>query len=62
MPRITQDVTLLHRLQKSAEPLEVALAAGDQVSIMKEWEHHYLIRIADGKVFNIKKEYVDPSG
>lgn len=62
MAAITKDVTLLHRLQKSAEPAEVRLAAGDQVRILREWDQFYLVKIADGKVFNIQKAYVDPGG
>ncbi|MBI3449216.1 MAG: hypothetical protein HY049_09915 [Acidobacteria bacterium] len=61
MPTITQDVLMYHRLQKDAEPAEVILTAGDQVHIIKEWARHYLIKIGDGKIFNIPKDYVDPS-
>lgn len=61
MPVITKDITVLHHLQKSAEPTEVRLTAGVEVSIVREWARHYLIKTADGKVFNIQKEYVDPS-
>jgi hypothetical protein len=61
MPAITKDTVLLHRLQKSSESVEVHLAAGDPVSIVKEWADHYLIRTSDGKVFNVGKDCVDPS-
>jgi len=62
MPVITKDVTLFHRLAKTAEPAEVRLTTGDQVNIVREWAEHYLIRTADGKALNIAKQYVDPSG
>lgn len=61
MPVISRDVTLQHRLQKSAEPAAIPLAAGTQVSVIKEWAGHFLIRTADGKVFNIQKSFVDTS-
>jgi len=61
MPTIRQDVTLKHALQKNIEPADVPLSAGDPVSIIKEWESHYLIKTADGKVLNILKQYVDPT-
>ena len=61
MPTITQDVLMYHRLQKDAEPGEVILTTGDQVHIVKEWARHYLIKTTDGKLFNIPKDYVDPS-
>ena len=61
MPTIRENVTLKHSLQKSVDPVEVQLSAGDPVSIIKEWEAHYLIKTADGKVLNILKQYVDPT-
>ena len=61
MPTITQAVLMYHRLQKDAEPAEVILNAGDTVQIVKEWARHYLIKTPDGKLFNIPKDYVDPS-
>lgn len=60
MPVIIENVTLQHRLQKSGEATPVTLAAGDAVSIIKEWAGHFLIRTADGKVFNVPKRFVDP--
>lgn len=61
MPTITQDVVMYHRLQKDADPAEVTLASGDSITIIKEWQSRYLIKTSDGKVFNIPKEFVDPS-
>jgi hypothetical protein len=60
MPTITQNVTVLHQLQKTTAPVSIELSAGQQVSIIKEWASHYLIRLADGKVFNVGKAFVDP--
>jgi hypothetical protein len=59
VPSITKDVTLGHQAQKSSDASQVALAAGEQVSIIREFEHHYLVKTGDGKVFNVKKEFVD---
>jgi hypothetical protein len=61
MPTITQDVLVYHRLQKDADPAEVTLTSGDSVQIIKEWATRYLIKTSDGKLFNIPKDYVDPS-
>ena len=61
MPTITRDVTLYHRLQKDAEPGEIVLGAGESVTIVKEWSSRYLVKTSKGKLFNIPKEYVDPS-
>ena len=62
MAVITKDVTLFHRLSKTAEPAQVHLSTGDQVNIVREWAEHYLIRTADGKALNIPKQYIDPAG
>lgn len=61
MPTITQDVTLYHRLQKDAEPAEITLGTGESVTIVREWSSRYLVKTSEGKLFNIPKEYVDPS-
>jgi len=61
MPSITREVTLLHQLQKSSDAAEIKFATGTQVAILKEWAAHYLIKAADGKVFTIKKEFIDPA-
>ena len=61
MPVLTRNVTLLHRLQKSSDATEIHLRTGDQVTILKEWAEHYLIKTPDGKVFNVRKENIDPS-
>lgn len=59
MPAITQDVTLLHRLQKEAEPVAVPFHPGDEVKIIREWADHYLIRDGSGRVFNVEKRFVN---
>jgi hypothetical protein len=61
MPTITQDVIVYHQLQKDSAPEEVTLTAGASVDIVKEWATRYLIKASDGKLFNIPKEFVDPS-
>ena len=61
MPAITKETVVLHRLQKSSDSAEIRLAPGDPVSILKEWADHYLIKTSDGKVFNVRKDCVDPS-
>jgi hypothetical protein len=61
MPTITQDVTLKHQSQKDGEISEVTLATGDPVNVIKEWAGHYLVRTTDGKLLNVRKEFVDSS-
>jgi hypothetical protein len=61
LPTITQDVILYHQLQKDNDPEEITLSSGDAVQIVKEWATRFLIKTGDGKLFNIPKEFVDPS-
>lgn len=64
MPRIKQSVTLLHRPNLDEEATPVHFAAGDALEILEEWESHYLCRRRDdpeGRLFNVRKELVDPS-
>ena len=37
---------------------QVDFAEGDEVTILKEWEDHYLCRNGDGLLFNIAKDLV----
>jgi SH3-like domain-containing protein len=59
MASMKQGVTLGHSLTKASGVSQVRLAAGDEVTIVKEWENHYLIKTADGRLFNVQKELVD---
>jgi hypothetical protein len=59
MARITRDVTLKHQANLGEETEEVAFAAGDEVTVLKEWEGRALCKSADGKLFNVPKEYLE---
>jgi len=38
----------------------VEFAAGEPITILQEWRDWYLIKNADGLVFNVPKEMVEP--
>jgi hypothetical protein len=59
MARIVSDVTLKHRPNLGEEPKSYAFSAGSEVEILQEWSEHYLVRNADGLVFNVRKECVE---
>ena len=61
MASITQDVIVYHQLQKDSTPEEITLNTGDAVDIVREWATRYLIKVSDGKLFNIPKDFIDPS-
>jgi hypothetical protein len=37
---------------------EIEFDAGEELTVLKEWEHHYLVKNADGKLFNVEKRLV----
>ena len=53
-------VRLNHRASLDSPVTTVEFAAGERVTILKEWADHYLIRNVDGLVFNVSKELVVP--
>lgn len=62
MASIRQNVTLGHAPTKASGVSNVTLAAGTKVKIVKEWKNHYLVKTAEGKLFNVAKELVDAAG
>jgi len=60
MATIKQDVTLQHQSNLSQEVEEVSLAAGETVTVLKEWKDRVLCKTADGKHLNVPKELVEP--
>jgi SH3-like domain-containing protein len=62
MASIRQNVTLGHAPTKAADVGQVTLAAGTKVTIVREWKNHYLVKTAEGKLFNVTKEAVDATG
>jgi SH3-like domain-containing protein len=61
MASIRQNVTLGHAPTKATGVGEVTLAAGTKVTIVKEWKNHFLVKTAEGKLFNVAREMVDPA-
>lgn len=58
MATIKQDVKLKHQSNLSQEVEEITLAAGETVTVLKEWNDFVLCKNADGKHFNVPKELV----
>ena len=61
MASIRQNVTLGHAPTKATGVGEITLAAGTKVTIVKEWKNHFLVKTAEGKLFNVAREMVDPA-
>jgi hypothetical protein len=62
MARIARDVCLKHRANLGEDVRRVTCSAGDEVTILKEWATHYLIKDSDGRVFNVVKDLVEDAG
>ncbi len=59
MATIRQAVTLKHQPNLGEGVEEVAFQAGEEVTVLKEWETHYLVKNAKGQLFNVPKDRVD---
>ncbi len=59
MGTIKEAITLKHQANLGEEVEDVAFAAGDEVTVLKEWADHYLCKNDDGRLFNIPKPYVE---
>ncbi len=60
MAIIRAAVRLKHRPNLDTEIRQVEFAAGEPITILQEWRDWYLIKNADGLVFNVPKEMVEP--
>jgi hypothetical protein len=59
MATVRQTITLKHQANLGEGAEEVKLAAGDVVSVLKEWQDHYLIKNAAGQLFNVPKDQIE---
>jgi hypothetical protein len=51
--------TLRAQANLGEEVEEVELPAGEELTVLKEWENHYLVKNDDGKLFNVEKRLVE---
>jgi hypothetical protein len=58
MASITKALTLKHQSNLSEDVEEVSFGAGDEVTILKEWDRFYLVKNDDGKLFNVPKDAI----
>jgi hypothetical protein len=59
MAKIRQATTLLHQSNLGEGVEEIAFAAGEAVTVLKEWDNRYLVKNAKGQLFNVPKEQVE---
>ena len=58
MATLKQATVLKHQSNLGEGVEEVALRAGEEVTILKEWQAAYLVKNVAGKLFNVPKELV----
>ena len=56
--QLKEAVTLKAQANLGEEVEDVECAAGDELTVLKEWAHHYLVRDNDGKLFNVRKDLI----
>ncbi len=59
MATIAKPITLLHRANLGEEAEEVTFAAGEEVTVLTQWEDSVLCKNAAGLLFNIPKDQLD---
>ena len=62
MARISKPVTLKHQANLGGAVEEFSFEAGDEVTVMKQWEKSALCKTASGQLFNIPAEYLAGPG
>jgi hypothetical protein len=59
--KLKSSVTLRHQANLGEDLGEVEFSAGDELSVLQEWDNAYLAKSSDGKLFNVKKELAEPA-
>ncbi len=59
--KLKQATTLKHHSNIGEEVEDIQFEAGQDLTVLKEWEKAYLVKDDDGKLFNVKKELVEES-
>lgn len=57
--KIKEPVTLGHQPNLGEEIEDVEFAAGDELTVLQEFEGFYLAKDGDGKLFNVKKDLAE---
>jgi hypothetical protein len=59
--KITGSVSLKHQANLGEDVEEVDFSAGDELTVLQEWETAYLAKSSDGKLYNVKKDVAEPA-
>ena len=56
MATLKQATTLKHQPNLGEEVAEVTFAAGDELTVLKRWDEHFLCKNDAGQLFNVPKD------
>ncbi len=56
--QVKEATTLKAQANLGEEVEDIEFEAGEELSVLNEWENHYLVKNADGRLFNIRKDQV----
>lgn len=59
MAKIRQALTLAHQSNLGEGVEQIAFEAGEDVTVLKEWDTRYLIKNAKGQLFNVPKDQIE---
>ena len=59
--KLKGSVVLKHQANLGEDLAEVEFSAGDELTVLQEWETAWLAKSSDGKLFNVKKELAEPA-
>ena len=58
MATLNRAIALKHQPNLGEDVTEVEFGEGSEVTVLKEWENHVLVKDAQGRVFNAPKDAV----
>ncbi|MFI5314753.1 MAG: hypothetical protein ACHQ6T_03560 [Myxococcota bacterium] len=59
--RLKAAITLKHQANLGEDLEDIELSAGDELSVLQEWDTAWLAKTSDGKLFNVKKDLAEPA-
>lgn len=60
MATIARKIEAGLRTNKDSEVETVSFDAGDEVDVVKTWDHFYLVKDAEGHFYNLPKDAITP--
>lgn len=59
--KLKRSVTYKHQANLGEDVSEEQFSAGDELTVLQEWENAWLAKSSEGKLFNVKKDEAEPA-